>query len=409
MDRYAILNGQLTTNNLHDIEIVRGENHTLIDVNNRKYIDLSSGLWNVSLGYNKELNYSIKEKITEILDKNIPYLDITSYFNKLYNSTAENLLKFIDEKMFNRVIYTNSGSESLELSLKIVNSIMNGKYIVSFSESYHGTFYGGMSISGISKDIVKAHKPNYENKLTLSLPNNSQEENQFINYVDENSNEIGAIFIEPIIGSGGIKYCSLNFYNTLIKLCKQKDIIVIFDEVATGFYKTGKKFFFKYLQYKPDILCLSKGLNNGTLPSGAVIISKEIENLLSDKTLKHMSTQNGNLLCISTIQATIDYYINKEIEINSNIKKIHHINNLLTSQYKINARIFGTIIAIPVKKSVLNFVLDDIKQNGVLVYRFVTTKEAGISIFPPINIDEKIYRKTLNLILKTIKKYGEIT
>lgn len=408
MDKYAMLNGKLTTNNLHSIEIERGENHNLIDVNNRKYIDLSSGLWNVSLGYNKELNSNIKEKFNDILDKNIPYVDMTSYFNKLYNATAKSLLSFIDEEAFSRVLYTNSGSESLELALKIVNSIMTGRYIVSFAESYHGTFYGGMSISGISKDIVKTHRPNYENRLTLPLPNNSQEETQFINYIEENSDEIGAIFIEPIIGSGGIRYCSLNFYNTIMKLCNQKDIIVVFDEVATGFYKTGEKFFFKHLQHTPDILCLSKGLNNGSLPSGTVVISKETESLLSGKTLKHMSTQNGNLLCISTIQATLDYYKNKENELNSNIHKIHLINDTLTSQYKINTRIFGTLIAIPLKKSVVSTILNDIKQNGILVYRFATDKESGISIFPPINIDENVYRKALNLILKTINKYGEI-
>lgn len=408
MNRYAMLNGQLTTNNLHNIEVVRGEKQNLIDVNNRRYVDLSSGLWNVSLGYNEELNSNIKDKFMELLDKNIPYVDMTSYFHELYNSVAEKILDFIDDKNFDRVFYTNSGSESLELSIKIVNSIMRGKYIVSFSDSYHGTFYGGMSISGISKDIVENHNPNYDNRLTLKMPSNIEEEENFIAYIEKKGNDIGAIFIEPIIGSGGIKFCSLNFYNTLMKLCKQKDIIVVFDEVATGFYKTGKKFFFKYLEHIPDMLCLSKGLNNGTLPSGTVVISKKIEEILSGKIMKHMSTQNGNLLCLSTVQSTLEYYKKKKSEIESNIKKINCINNELVREYSCNARIFGTIMAIQVNKNSLNNILEDIKQSGILVYRFVTKEESGISIFPPINIDDKLYRKSLKLILKTIKKYGDI-
>ena len=100
MNRYAMLNGQLTTNNLHNIEVVRGEKQNLIDVNNRRYVDLSSGLWNVSLGYNEELNFNIKEKFMELLDKNIPYVDMTSYFHELYNSVAEKILDFVDEKNF---------------------------------------------------------------------------------------------------------------------------------------------------------------------------------------------------------------------------------------------------------------------------------------------------------------------
>ena len=99
MNRYAMLNGQLTTNNLHNIEVVRGEKQNLIDVNNRRYVDLSSGLWNVSLGYNEELNFNIKEKFMELLDKNIPYVDMTSYFHELYNSVAEKYLTLLMRKI----------------------------------------------------------------------------------------------------------------------------------------------------------------------------------------------------------------------------------------------------------------------------------------------------------------------
>ncbi|MCO4349240.1 aminotransferase class III-fold pyridoxal phosphate-dependent enzyme [Staphylococcus agnetis] len=405
MNKYSILNGTLS-NDLPILNIKSAENQYLIDENNKRYVDLASGLWNVSLGYNNELNQNINKVFSYIMHNNIPYLDMTSYYNKLYNSTAEKILDFVNESSFTKVFYTNSGSESLELSLKIANAIKNGTIILSFSESYHGTFYGGMSISGISKEIVKNHLPNYEDRITLPFPQSNEEEKNFIKYVENHSKDIGAIFIEPIIGSGGIKKCSIDFYNNLIALCRDKKILTIFDEVATGFYKTGEKFFFKYLSHTPDIICMSKGLNNGTLPSGAVVINQNTESLLNGKTLKHMSTQNGNLLCLASISETLDFYKKYESDIHCNITELQIIIENLTRKYRVKYRAFGTMLAFPIDKNSLPVVVERLKAKGILVYKFNTKLSSGISLFPPITIEKNVFEASLEIILKTIVKFG---
>ena len=381
-DKYSMLNGTLGNNTLHNLNIDRGSNEFLIDNEGKKYLDLASGLWNVSLGYNNSLNKNIREGFSDILTKNIPYLDMTSYYHELYNKISNKLLDFIDNNHYKNVLYTNSGSESIELSLKIVNAIKQNKKILSFSESYHGTFYGGMSISGLSKEIVKEHLPNYDNKINISIPKNSQEENEFLEFIENNIDTLGALFIEPVIGSGGIQFCSFSFYNKLLDLCAQNNILTIFDEIATGFYKTGNTFFFKHLDYTPDIICLSKSINNGTLPAGTVIINEKVTSLLSGKTLKHMSTQNGNLLCLTSIDKTLDYYLENHESLLKNTLNIEKLSKDLTSIHNNKARIIGSIVAIPVKQEYLSIILRDLKDKGILAYRFITSNESGITLFP---------------------------
>lgn len=405
LDKYSMLNGILGTNTLHNLNIEQGSDEYLIDTDGKKYIDLASGLWNVSLGYNNSLNKNIQEGFSDILSKNIPYLDMTSYYNELYSKVSNKLLDFIDNNHYKKVLYTNSGSESIELSLKIVNAIKQSKKILSFSESYHGTFYGGMSISGLSKEIVKEHLPNYDNKININIPKSNQEEIEFLEFVQNNINTLGAIFIEPVIGSGGIQFCSFSFYNKLLDLCAKNNVLTVFDEVATGFYKTGNTFFFKHLDYTPDIICLSKSINNGTLPAGTVIINEKVTSMLSGKTLKHMSTQNGNLLCLTSIDKTLDYYFKNHENLLNNTLNIENFSKELTNIYNKKARIMGSIVAIPIKQEYLSVILEDLKDKGILAYRFITPNESGITLFPHINIDIKMYKKTLNYILKTINKY----
>ncbi|MCE5034946.1 aminotransferase class III-fold pyridoxal phosphate-dependent enzyme [Staphylococcus cohnii] len=403
---YAMLNGELTDKTLQSIELKSGLGSYLYDSVNKKYIDLSSGLWNINLGYNEELNHNIKKRFSEILDLNLPYVDMTSYYHNMYNETAQILLNFIDNEIYKKVLFTNSGSESIELALKIIRVLSEkNEKVLSFLESYHGTYYGGMSISGLSRNLNTEHKVNSDFNLNKPIPQNKEEEDEFLEFIKINSNEIGAIFVEPIIGSGGIKYASLDFYNKLLKICHNNDIIAVFDEVATGFYRTGDKFFFKKLDASPDIICMSKGINNGTLPCGTVIISEKIKEKLRGLKSKHMSTQNGNILCQASIFETIKFYKKFDEYFTDNVKEIEEITYDLCTQYNRSYRNIGAMIALPMEVENIEKVLQTLKENGIICYRFITDAQSGLSLFPHINIDVKSYKRVLKFILKTIKKY----
>ncbi|MFD3221767.1 aminotransferase class III-fold pyridoxal phosphate-dependent enzyme [Staphylococcus saprophyticus] len=404
---YIMLNGKGTNQTLHDIQVCKGNNEYLYNNQDKQYLDLASGLWNVSLGYNSELNSNQLEGFRKILDKNIPYIDMTSYNTDIYNQASSNILSFVGNDNFNKVIFTNSGSETLELALKITNALKAGKKVLSFTESYHGTFYGGMSLSGLTKDVVANHNPNYHSNITMNLPTDEKEEKAFIKKLIEISDEIGAVFVEPIIGSGGIKFASIDFYNQLLQVCKKNNIFVVFDEVATGFYKTGKRFFFNQLNGVPDILCLSKSINNGILPAGSLLISEDIFHKLENTKVKHMSTQNGNVLCLSSIIETLEYYRKHETELLNNVQTIKNITQKLSKEYDVDIRNFGSITAIPVAANALQTILNILKERGIIVYRFSTTNQVGLTLYPHINIDLKVYQKTLKYIYKTVIKYGQ--
>ncbi|XAZ38048.1 aminotransferase class III-fold pyridoxal phosphate-dependent enzyme [Bacillus velezensis] len=143
---YAVPMGNISQDTLYNIEVKRAEDSYLYDINNKRYIDLRSGLWNVSLGYNKKLNKNITEKMSELLELGIPYLDIHSYTHPLYEQYSSELLDFVNEDNddYKKVIYTNSGSEGTEAALKIVRQISNQhKKVLAFNKGYHGTFFGG--------------------------------------------------------------------------------------------------------------------------------------------------------------------------------------------------------------------------------------------------------------------------
>ncbi|MGI2244413.1 aminotransferase class III-fold pyridoxal phosphate-dependent enzyme [Staphylococcus cohnii] len=403
---YAMLNGKLTDKTLQSLELQKGEGAYLYDNEGKKYIDLSSGLWNVNLGYNNQLNRNIKESISRILDNNLPYVDMTSYYHNIYDRTAKTLLDFVDDKTFKKVLFTNSGSESVELSLKIVNLIIDSnKKILSFNESYHGTYYGGMSLSGLTKGLANNHKVDFKTNLNKPIPQNKDQEEAFLNFVKNNVKEIGAIFVEPVIGSGGIKYASLDFYNNLLMICKRNNIIIVFDEIATGFYRTGNKFFFKKLDYSPDIVCMSKGLNNGTLPCGAVIINEKINEEIKDVKSKHMSTQNGNILCQASILETINFYNEVNQNLINNVNDIENITSEFCKRFHQDFRNIGAMVALPIENKKIDQVLQLLKDNGIICYRFITDGQSGLSLFPHVNIDMKLYKRALKFVLKTISKY----
>lgn len=405
---YLVLNGSLQAPKLHQLEILSAEDSYLYSSNNKKYIDLNSGLWNVTIGNDKEFNLNMKTALNSVFDNNMLFLDISSYNNPLYEKTAKVLLDFINENnsIFTNVFFTNSGSESLELSYKLVNTIIEDKLTITLNHSYHGTFYGGMALSGITKSYVESHNPDYSRIKNIDLPISKEEQKEFFNKLATFKEKIGSVFIEPVISSGGIKFSDLSFYNKLIEFCQANSILVVFDEVATGFYKTGKRFFFNHLSYTPDIICLSKSINNGVLPAGAVLINDEIYKKAYGKKAEHFSTQNGNLLCLTSIYETIRYYLKNDIMLKKRVSDIENLMLEFKNSFSREFRNIGLMTAFPVSNpNVVNTILSHLKKQNILPFAYETELDQGLLIVPNINCDRKLLQKTIKYILKTLEKF----
>lgn len=391
------------------LTIVKANNEFVYDENNKKYLDLRSGLWNSNLGNNVELLSRIESSFKKQFSAGITSLDIHSFHHPMYQLYASKLLNFVDkDNFYTKLIYTNSGSECTELSLKLARQISKKKKTLSFSKGYHGTFWGGMSVSGLDQEVTKVYNSKIGNIDFIDFPETEEEEEKLLNYINNNHQNYGAMMIEPVIGSGGIKIASLKFMNKLGRLLKEKDIAIIFDEVATGFYRTGSAFYFHKLDFYPDIINLSKGINNGVLPFGTVILSEKVIKSLKDEQLEHFSTQNGNLLGIISSYETLDYYIKNEATIKENIVQINMTIISTLEEFGLEYREIGGMIAIPINHvGKLLQVTKDLEGAGILTYYYMNSdKDNGLTLMPSYYTDLLKLKKAINYISKVVMNYA---
>ena len=171
-----------------------------------------------------------------------------------------------------KVIYACSGSEAVEIAIKLIRKVnrilgySNKNIILSFRQSYHGTYYGSNSISGLEQGLLSDYKPLLPNVefITPVCKCNCSEEECFIclseleKMISKYSEHAAGIFIEPVLASAGILVPCKKYLNYLVKICRQNNILVVFDEVATGFYRTGVCFYYKKIGVEPDILFIAK-------------------------------------------------------------------------------------------------------------------------------------------------------
>ncbi|MEZ4087709.1 MAG: adenosylmethionine--8-amino-7-oxononanoate transaminase [Candidatus Gracilibacteria bacterium] len=296
------------------IVIERGEGAYLYDERGNKYFDGCSSLWVSILGHGHP---KVTGKIREQLNK-IAHTTLFGQAHTLSIELTEKLIEFVGLPNYS-VLYAQSGSEAIEAALKMVMNYWqeknepHRKHIVTFEDSYHGETAGAMSVSGfddhpkgfphlmLTRSVVSSPVATVKNKAykRKSLPSLHQ-------FVSAKKDEIAAIIVEPIYGAGGVLLPDDEFFHEIEDICQENGYLLIVDEVATGFYRTGNKFCFQDLQIRPDILVLGKALSAGYLPLSATITAPKIGQLYSRKDRKngfmHGHTFSGNpLACASAI------------------------------------------------------------------------------------------------------------
>ncbi|TFJ44235.1 acetylornithine aminotransferase [Carnobacterium divergens] len=409
---YLVPMGEINTLE-EKLTLVKGDATFVFDERNRKYIDLRSGLWNVNVGYHPELFAAVKAKMDEQFASQLTYLDIHSFHHPLYEEYGKQLLDFADSgNRYQHVIYTNSGSECTELALKMARQVNpNNKKVktLAFSKGYHGTFWGGMSVSGLDQEVTQVYSPKLNYMDFIDFPDNAQKEEHLINHIYQHHEEYSTMVIEPVMGSAGVRIPEFAFMNKLGKLLKKYDITIIFDEVATGFYRTGKRFFFQHLNFEPDIINLSKGINNGILPFGSVLLSVAFVEKLTGKQLEHFSTQNGNLLGLISAIETLNFYLKKEEEIIQNINKLNQIMRIqfASATFSHPYRIIGCMASIEINDPAkLQIIVGKLQQFGILCYQyFNSVEDNGLTLMPSYFIEPDQMEKMMKQLCKVVKSY----
>lgn len=306
--------------------LVEGKGCKVRDTNGREYIDASAGLWNTSCGLG---NPEIIQAITDELHR----LSYSTLFAWRGNEPALQLARELVEMAPSPLQWaylTGSGSEAVDLSIKLARLFSRlqgrkGREIVYLDEGFHGTFFGSMSVSGITA-LREAVGPLLPGVSPIPTPNSVRcpPETPYVEFalscaqsLEERaaSGNVAAFIIEPILGSAGVVIPPREYFERIEAICRKHQILLILDEVASGMGRTGKWFAAEHYDLHPDILLLSKGLNSGYLPLGAVLFSAEIGTALNDRGLGvfHGSTYNGHPACCTAALATLRVMRNENL------------------------------------------------------------------------------------------------
>ncbi|MEM1587785.1 MAG: aspartate aminotransferase family protein [Candidatus Bathyarchaeia archaeon] len=368
------------------VVLVKGKGDLVWDINGKQYIDCSGSYGAAVVGY-------CHPKIVEAIKKQVETL--TSCHGFAYNETRSMLLEKLTKifpKNLNKFFLSNSGAEAIECALKLARKFTGRMEIIAMKGGYHGKTLGALATTW-NKKYRSIFEPLLTNVKHVSYGN--------IEEIEESiTNETAAIIVEPIQGESGVKIPPRDFLKELKEICEKNNILLILDEIQTGFGRTGKIFCFQHYGIIPDIVCLAKGVAGG-LPIGITAAKPEIMDSL--QVGEHTSTYGGNPIVSAAACATIDvlleenlpekawssgnYFINKLKEIASNHKIIREVRGL------------GLMIGVEFRFEVYDLLLNLIKKGvlaldaGRTVLRFLPPL-----IIPKEHIDQVV--KVLNEIVE---------
>lgn len=299
----------------------------------RQIFDGLSGLWTCGAGHSRD-------EITEAVSQQMKTLDYAPAFQFSHPKAfelAERITQFMPQGL-NRVFYTNSGSEAAETSLKIARAYWRKKgmpsktKLIGRAKGYHGVNWGGISVGGIGANralfgegVSADHLPHTvlpENKFIKGMPETGahKAEDMLELIALHDASNIAAVIVEPLAGSAGVLPPPVGYLKRLKEICEQHDILLIFDEVITGFGRMGSNTGAEEFGVVPDMINVAKQLTNGTIPMGAVIAKQEIYDVFMENggpeyavELPHGYTYSAHPVACAAALASLDILENDKL------------------------------------------------------------------------------------------------
>lgn len=390
--------------NFPGIKIVRTDDVYFYDENNKKYIDLSSSAATVAIGYN---NQRIKKVMRQQAEKNI-------FSPQLYDTEESALLakKILSlfPTNFNSVLRATTGSEAVEIAMKIAIRYTGRKKFLSFKGAYHGHTLATMSLGDQGR--LRDFQPFLPHFTTISHPLSFGQRLNSVNNYEKTlksierklrQNNCAGFITEGIVTSAGCFNFPKDFFKKLFKICKKYGTLLVFDEVLTGFGRTGKMFSFEYFDISPDIVCIAKGLSSGYAPMAAVVTRKDI---VGD--FVYLSSFAWSPLSCAIAMENINIIEEKKLVKNSKELGLFTLNILRKKLKKFQAikdiRGKGLVIAIEFfNKNDAREIFVDCLKKGVLLFK--NYSDSMLFIQPPLCIKKKTLKKALDTVMDSIGEY----
>ena len=360
------------------VTVEKGKGSHVWDVDGKEYIDCMGGYGVALVGHqNERVVKAIKEQVDKII----------TVHSSLYNKTREEFLKILiglAPKNLTQVHLNNSGAEAIEAAIKFARKFTGKKGMVAMKGSYHGKSLGALSLTFHPK-YRKAFQPLVE-KVSFASFGDIESLRSVID------DDTAFVILEPIQGESGIIVAPDGFLQDVRKLCDEKGILLIFDEIQAGLGRTGRLWACDHWNTAPDIMCLAKGIAGG-VPMGATLVRADILALINKG--EHSSTFGGNpLSCAAGIAALKALTEDGLVENSEKMGKIFREGlERLKEKHPIIREIRGKglMIGVELKFDVRDILMNLIKDGILMLY----SGRNILRILPPLVISEEDITKVL--------------
>ncbi len=365
----------------YPITIVRGNGSSIWDDQGKEYIDCMGGYGVSVVGHNNpKVIQAVKNQIEKLISCH------GTFYNDTRAKFAEKIVSISPDGL-ERAHLCSTGTEAVECAIKLARKKTGRTGVVAMTGGYHGKTLGSLSVTW---------NPKYRTPFKPLLPDMNFASFGKIESVEENiTGNTAAVLVEPIQGESGIHVSPEGFLEKLRSICDKRGCLLIFDEIQSGFGRTGKMWASEHWNVNPDIMCISKGIGGG-LPLGVTLSTDEI--MSSFKVGDHSSTFGGNPVACAAGSAAIDYILEEGlVERASRIGKLFRENlERLANEHKIarETRGLGLMLGLELRLDVKELLLRSIKEGIILLY----SGRNNLRFLPPLVIGEKQVAKVMSVL-----------
>ncbi|MFH5833457.1 aspartate aminotransferase family protein [Halalkalibaculum sp. DA384] len=357
----------------------------------KRYVDFISGIAVSSLGHRHP---SVIEAVQQQLNKHLHVMVYGEFIQEPQSKYAELLTRQLPPQL-DRVYFVNSGTEANEGALKLSKKHTGRHHFVAFRHGYHGDTHGSLSVTG--RDV-------YRDPYLPLLPDVEFLEFNSPEMLESIDNKTAAVILEPIQGEGGIIPADREWLRAVRERCSEVGALLIFDEIQTGFYRTGTLFAFQHYGVVPDILCLAKAMAGG-MPMGAFVSSSKIfEGFKQDPPLNHVTTFGGHPVSCAAACATLSELLKGDFG-----TKARHIEQKIKSTLdhpairEIRGR--GAMLGMELEEAErTRQVVEDCFAEGIIL-GWTLHSNTLVRLAPPLIMEDALLDDTLHTIMDILDRH----
>ncbi|WP_343533047.1 aspartate aminotransferase family protein [Pedobacter sp.] len=372
------------------LEFVKAQGVNLYNTEGKAYIDLIAGIGVSNVGHcHPNVVTAVQKQVETYM-----HLMVYGEFVQSPQVNFATALASVLPDQLNCTYFVNSGAEAVEGAMKLAKRYTGRKGFIACKNAYHGSTQGAESL--MESDFYSAGYGPFLPHVDFITHNNLVD-------LAKITDQTAAVFIEPVQGEAGVRVADQAFMEALKERCLATGTLLVFDEIQTGFGRTGKMFAFEHYNIVPDILLLAKGIGGG-MPIGAFISSAEIMSVLSfNPILGHMTTFGGHPVCCAAGLATLNTLLNENIVADVETKGAL-FKELLQHPAINEIRGKGLMLAVSFDSFEINkAIIDACIEDGIITDWFLHCSDA-MRIAPPLTIKENEIRTACSIIMRNIEK-----